>query len=97
MDFQLADRSATPPTPSSYWVLPSRLLAGAYPGCQHPAEHQARVQTLIAAGIRLFINLMELALRSQCTEIFDATRNHIRDRHSKSVSVGLQKRNFVNL
>lgn len=59
MDFQLADHSATPPTPSSYWVLPSRLLAGAYPGHQDPAEHQARIHGIVDAGIGLFVNLME--------------------------------------
>ena len=49
MDYQLADQSATPPTPSSYWVLPSHLLAGAYPGHQDPAEHQARIHGLVDA------------------------------------------------
>jgi hypothetical protein len=59
MDFQLADHSAPPPTPSSYWVLPSRLLAGAYPGHQNPAEHRTRIHGIVDAGIRLFLNLME--------------------------------------
>jgi len=59
MDYQLSDQTATPPTPSSYWVLPSRLLAGAYPGHQDPAEHQARIHAIVDAGVRLFLNLME--------------------------------------
>jgi protein tyrosine/serine phosphatase len=40
-------------------VLPSRLLAGAYPGHQDPTEHQERVHAFVDAGIRLFVNLME--------------------------------------
>lgn len=59
MQYQLADSRATPPTPSSYWVLPNRLLAGAYQGHRVPAEHQARIHALVDAGIRHFLNLME--------------------------------------
>lgn len=59
MKYQLADFRATPPTSTSYWVLPNRLLAGAYPGRPDPAEHQARIHALVDAGIRQFLNLME--------------------------------------
>ena len=59
MNFYLADQSVPPPTPFSYWVVPSRLLAGAYPGHPDPIEHQARIDALIAAGMRVFVNLME--------------------------------------
>ena len=59
MDFRLADDHATPPTSSSYWGVPGLLLAGAYPGDPDPDEHQAKVQALLSAGIRTFINLME--------------------------------------
>jgi len=59
MNLCLADSHATPPTSSSYWVLPGLLLAGAYPGDPHPDEHQAKVQALLDAGIRTFVNLME--------------------------------------
>ncbi|QDU97631.1 protein-tyrosine phosphatase family protein [Lignipirellula cremea] len=59
MDFELADVTTPPPTPSSYWVLPGRLLAGAYPGHREPAEHQARIHGIVDSGVRLFLNLME--------------------------------------
>jgi hypothetical protein len=59
MKYQLADHTLPPPTPSSYWVLPARLLAGAYPGHQDPVKHHSRIQALVGAGIRLFVNLME--------------------------------------
>ena len=59
MNLCLADSHATPPTSSSYWVVPGLLLAGAYPGDPDPDEHQAKVQALLDAGIRTFVNLME--------------------------------------
>ncbi|WDI41875.1 protein-tyrosine phosphatase family protein [Bremerella sp. P1] len=59
MRFMLADETTIPPTPSSYWVVPSRLLAGAYPGHLDPAEHETRIHTLVDAGILTFVNLME--------------------------------------
>jgi len=57
--YSLATPDATPPTSSSYWVVPGLLLAGAYPGDPDPDEHQAKVQALLDAGIRTFINLMQ--------------------------------------
>ena len=57
--FELASTEAIPPTTSSYWVVPSRLLAGAYPGDPDSDQHQAKVQALVDAGIRTFVNLME--------------------------------------
>ena len=57
--FELASPSTIPPTSSSYWVVPGRLLAGAYPGDLDPEAHEAKVQVLIDAGIRTFVNLME--------------------------------------
>jgi hypothetical protein len=33
--------------------VPSRLMAGAYPGDPDPDEHQAKVQVLLSAGDRL--------------------------------------------
>ena len=56
---KLASPDASPPTPSSYWVVPELLLAGAYPGHPDPEEHRAKVQSLVGAGIRAFVNLME--------------------------------------
>ncbi|WP_233207138.1 MULTISPECIES: protein-tyrosine phosphatase family protein [Pirellulaceae] len=60
MKHRLADKSSTPPTPFSYWVIPSQLLAGAYPGYPDPVEHEVRIDTLVDAGIRRFVNLMEV-------------------------------------
>ncbi len=57
--FKLASPSTIPPTTSSYWVVPGCLLAGAYPGDSDPEAHRAKVQALIDAGIRTFVNLME--------------------------------------
>ena len=49
----------TPPTRSSYWVEPRRLLAGAYPGSEHPDAHSKKIQAILDAGVRVFVNLMQ--------------------------------------
>jgi hypothetical protein len=55
----LASPDASPPIPSSYWVVLELLLAGAYPGHPDLGEHRVRVRSLVGAGIRAFISLME--------------------------------------
>jgi protein-tyrosine phosphatase len=57
--FILASSASVPPTSFCYWVVPDLLLAGAYPGNPDPVEHRQKVQSLVAAGIRVFVNLME--------------------------------------
>lgn len=57
--YRLAPPDTTSPTLSSYWVVPDLLLAGAYPGHPDPDEHRVKVQSLLDAGIRRFVNLME--------------------------------------
>jgi ADP-ribosyl-[dinitrogen reductase] hydrolase len=57
--FRLADAAAEPPTSRCYWVVPGRLLAGAYPGGADPAAHEAPIASLWNAGIRTFVTLME--------------------------------------
>lgn len=49
----------SPPTASSYWVLPGTLLAGAYPGAPTPDAHEKKIRDLLAAGVRVFLSLME--------------------------------------
>ncbi len=49
----------TPPTPyeRSYWVVPGKLLAGAYPGDIVQERAEAKLHAMIAAGIRCFVDL----------------------------------------
>lgn len=50
-------KAPLPPLPNSYWVEPGRLLAGEHP-CAAAGNAQARrVQLLLAAGVRAFIDL----------------------------------------
>jgi hypothetical protein len=51
----------TPPVPYPryYWVVPSKLLAGCYPGLKDPKEATDKLTALIDAGIHHVINLME--------------------------------------
>lgn len=42
-----------------YWVVPGRLMAGAYPGAPEPLEAQRNLGTLLDAGVRAFVDLTE--------------------------------------
>lgn len=55
----LAIPRAAPPTTRGYWVIENRFLAGAYPGAIDPIEHAAKLDRLLVAGLRTFVNLME--------------------------------------
>lgn len=57
--FGLANKGHPPPASRCYWVVPGRLLAGAYPGSPDPQAHEERLTQLSNAGIRTFVNLME--------------------------------------
>jgi hypothetical protein len=72
---RLAAPDAIPPTASSYWVVPGRLLAGAYPGDSDPEAHRAKVQSLVDAGIRTFVNLMEVNETNYAGEPFVPYQN----------------------
>lgn len=45
--------------PDSYWVVPRRLLAGAYPGARDAADAEARVARFLEAGVTMFVDLTE--------------------------------------
>jgi protein-tyrosine phosphatase len=47
------------PIPGSYWVTPAELLAGEYPGARDPDEARQKLQALLDAGIRSFLDLTE--------------------------------------
>ena len=45
------------PFPGCYWVEPGPFLAGSYPAAFTPAETEARLRGLLAAGVTAFIDL----------------------------------------
>jgi protein tyrosine phosphatase len=47
------------PLARSYWVVPGRFLAGAYPGAKDIAEARLNIGDLLESGIRCIVNLME--------------------------------------
>jgi Dual specificity phosphatase, catalytic domain len=47
------------PLPNTYWVIPSRVLAGEYPGGFDDTEARARLARLHAAGVDSFVDLTE--------------------------------------
>lgn len=47
------------PITQCYWAVPGQLLAGEYPGSKNPLEAEQKVQGLLKAGIRRFIDLTE--------------------------------------
>lgn len=55
------DRDDAPPRPveDSYWLLPGRLLVGAYPGSRSRAQAMERLRRLLEAGVTCFIDLTE--------------------------------------
>ena len=53
-----------PPFEHAYWVLPGRLMAGAYPGDYDAAVSGRRIRGLFDCGIRTFINLMQASEES---------------------------------
>jgi ADP-ribosylglycohydrolase/protein-tyrosine phosphatase len=56
------DREEAPPRPveDSYWLLPGRLLVGAYPGSRSRAQSMDRLRRLLEAGVTCFIDLTEV-------------------------------------
>jgi ADP-ribosylglycohydrolase/protein-tyrosine phosphatase len=55
------DRSDAPPRPveDCYWLLPGRLLVGAYPGSRSRAQAMDRLRRLLEAGVTCFVDLTE--------------------------------------
>lgn len=56
MDMDLAGGGQPGPTDRSYWVVPGRFAAGAYP---NPDPRNDKVGQLLDAGINLFVNLTQ--------------------------------------
>ena len=53
-----ADREAVPvPFERSYWVVPGKLLAGAYPGNPYESRAEEKLRSFLDAGIRCFVDL----------------------------------------
>ncbi len=54
---------SSPPPPAtpgdSYWVLPGKLLAGAYPGAPKKSEAAAKLEAFLDAGVTCFVDLTE--------------------------------------
>lgn len=47
------------PIPASYWVLPSKFLAGEYPASHDPLETEKKIRRFIDRGINAFIDLTQ--------------------------------------
>jgi ADP-ribosylglycohydrolase len=47
------------PIPNSYWVEPGRVLAGEHPDGGSPGATRTRIEALLDAGVRCFIDLTE--------------------------------------
>ena len=48
-----------PPIRDSYWLLEGQLLAGEYPGARDENKARQKIEAILAAGIRSFIDLTE--------------------------------------
>ena len=69
------------PTPlrGTYWVLPCQFLAGEYPGEGDPETTRKRIQALIAAGIRTFVDLTDEDEINEDAKIIPLYRSILRD------------------
>lgn len=47
------------PTSESYWVVEGKVLAGKYPGAKFDAAAGTKIEALVAAGVRTFVDLTE--------------------------------------
>jgi hypothetical protein len=47
------------PIENSYWVVPGKLLAGEYPRNKDELSSQEKIDSLLQAGVRLFLDLTE--------------------------------------
>ena len=54
----------------SYWVIPGKFLAGAYPGSKDHEEALPKITALVECGIRFIVNLMEEGERNSSGEQF---------------------------
>ena len=49
-----------PPNANTYWVVPHKLLAGEYPGDKDPGKAREKINRLVEAGVRHFVDLTGL-------------------------------------
>ena len=66
----LKKRRLHEPFEQAYWVIPGKLAAGCYPGDRNPRETERKLRSILEAGIRYFINLMEPHERDRSGNIF---------------------------
>ena len=62
---------ARTPFGRSYWVVPDKFLAGAYPGSKDDEEALPKITALVECGIRFVVNLMEEDERNFSGEQFE--------------------------
>jgi hypothetical protein len=74
-----AETKILTPSERSYWVVPGKLLAGAYPGDLDPSMAEQKIRSLIEAGIRCFVDLTSPEDRS----LFGQSLNSYQDLLSK--------------
>jgi len=48
------------PIPDSYWLIEGQLLAGEYPGAPRDDEARRKLEAILRAGVRSFIDLTEM-------------------------------------
>ena len=63
------------PFDRSYWVVPDKFLAGAYPGSKDHDEALPKITALVKCGIRYVVSLMEEDERSFSGEPFEPYEN----------------------
>jgi len=57
--FEAAGDALPRPHPNTYWLAVGHILAGEHPAAGNPAQCEARIEALVAAGVRRFFDLTE--------------------------------------
>ena len=47
------------PIPNSYWLVHGELLAGGYPGSSDAASARKKLEAILSAGVRIFVDLTQ--------------------------------------
>ena len=55
----MAEGDALRPNLNTYWVVPSKFLAGEYPGDEDPVKAREKIKRFLEVGVRHFVDLTE--------------------------------------
>lgn len=73
------------PTKTSNWVIPGRLIQGAYPGHQDAFQHEIIVRKVLAAGVDVFVCVQTKRELEKRFRPYRATADEMREEENQSL------------